>query len=48
MRRAPAGGGWLEPGCREALKVARNPGIMPWGEVPRYVPPHIQPGSESF
>lgn len=38
----------LEPGCREALRIARHPGIMPWDEVPRYILPHIQPGNESF
>lgn len=38
----------LQPGCREALKIARHPGIMPWDEVPRYVLPHIRPGNECF
>lgn len=38
----------LEPGCGEALRIARHPGIMPWGEVPRHILPHIQPGSENF
>lgn len=38
----------LQPGCHEALKIARHPGIMPWDEVPSYVLPHIQPGAESF
>jgi hypothetical protein len=38
----------LEPGCREALRIARHPGIMPWDEVPRYILPRIQPGNESF
>jgi transcriptional regulator with XRE-family HTH domain len=38
----------LEPGCGEALRIARQPGIMPWDEVPAYVLPHIQPCSECF
>lgn len=38
----------LQPGCGEALKIARHPGIMPWDEVPGYVLPHIRPGNECF